>query len=142
MKKLGRFIIFSGIFISILLLMLVNNAYGGIDYTNYEYPDGLSTEVITDIGDWFDTSDDKKRQLVVEEIHKEFYEWCRFDTTEESYLKPECVEIIVDAKLTPIHDKLDFLISERMTETGEIYVPNSNYEPSNSFEQWLMENYS
>ncbi len=134
--------------------MVGSVAYAGEhekDYSEYKefYPDFIKNydrTVISDRGDDFwDSSDDILRELTDTEMHEKFLSWCKESAGEGAILKPDCVEIILDIKLKPIHDKLDYLIAENERTSDIKYKqdpePVLSVEDVDDFEDWLEEQY-
>lgn len=71
-------------------------------YSDYDYPD------------WVDTRTsylfEENRDMTPEEMHDYFITNCRVGALHATYLNPQCVEVIVDAKLKPINERLDYLV--------------------------------
>jgi len=139
-NTLNRYIIPAIVILSLILtvsVMAVNAT--GEDYSNYDYPQeilDMDKTFFTDRGGSFwDSSDDIYRGMTEKEIHYAFYKWCTHGRNyDDSYFKPECLEIIIDAKLKPINDKLDYLVHEREKFADKV-------SGVQTFDEWFGEKY-
>lgn len=97
--------------ILIIVLLIISMSFGMVNseipILEYDYPDIIENAVHHN--SWGDRTNQHLDPLSEEEKYDLFWDWCYVGNGAHQRLKTECVEIMIDAQLQPLEDRLDLL---------------------------------